>query len=30
MSEIYALAATGDSRAAQAVKQYELMQTQRR
>jgi hypothetical protein len=30
MGEIYALAAKGDSRAAQAVKQYELMQTQHR
>jgi len=30
MSEIYAQAAKGDSRAAAAVKQYELMQTQRR
>ena len=30
MAEIYALAAKGDSRAAQAVKQYEQMQTQRR
>ena len=30
MSDIYALAAKGDSRAIQAVKQYEQMQTQRR
>jgi len=30
MTEIYALAAKGDSRAAGAVKQYEQMQTQRR
>lgn len=30
MSEIYGLAAKGDARAAQAVKQYEQMQTQRR
>ncbi|MBI5799983.1 MAG: hypothetical protein HZA92_04550 [Verrucomicrobia bacterium] len=30
MTDIYALAAKGDSRAVQAVKQYELMQSQRR
>jgi len=30
MTEIYSLAAKGDSRAQQAVKQYEQMQTQRR
>jgi hypothetical protein len=30
MSDIYTLAAKGDSRAIQAVKQYEQMQTQRR
>ena len=30
MTDIYALAAKGDSRAIQAVKQYEQMQTQRR
>ena len=30
MSEIYILAGKGDSRAIQAVKQYEQMQTQRR
>jgi len=30
MGEIYAMAAKGDSRAIQAVQQYELLQTQRR
>ena len=30
MTDIYALAAKGDGRALQAVKRYELMQTQRR
>lgn len=30
MSEIYLLASKGDSRAIQAVRQYEQMQTQRR
>jgi hypothetical protein len=30
MSEIYSMAAKGDSRAIQAVQQYELLQTQRR
>jgi hypothetical protein len=30
MGEIYVLAAKGDARAQQAVKQYEKMQTQRR
>lgn len=29
MNDIYALAAKGDARAIQAVKQYEKMQTQR-